>query len=108
MSEYNRITYCDVAECCEICPKYGDDCDGYHREVWEYDGFEYFGETEQSKRKLCCTCKHRTPHVTHDTCDIDGHVMGQFEILKRCCDRWEKDEACIHRRRMLREDGDTE
>ena len=43
MSEYNRITYCDVAECCEICPKYGDDCDGYHREVWEYDGFEFNG-----------------------------------------------------------------
>lgn len=58
-----------------------------------YDGFEYFGETEPSKRKLCCTCEHRTPHVAYDTCDIDGHVMGLFETLKRCCDRWEKDEG---------------
>ena len=58
-----------------------------------YDGFEHFGETEPNKRKLCCTCKHRIPYVAYDTCDIDGHVMEQFEILKRCCDRWEKDEG---------------
>ena len=91
MSGYDRITYCDVVECCETCPRYGDDCDG--REVWEYDGFEYFGETEPRKRELCCTCKHRTPHVAYDTCGIDGHVMGLFETLKRCCERWEKDEG---------------
>lgn len=58
-----------------------------------YDGFEHFGETEPSKRKLCCTCKHRIPYVAYDTCDIDEHVMGQFEILKRCCESWEKDEG---------------
>ena len=29
MSSYDRITYCDVVECCETCPRYGDDCDGY-------------------------------------------------------------------------------
>ena len=28
MSSYDRITYCDVVECCETCPRYGDDCDG--------------------------------------------------------------------------------
>ena len=27
----DRITYCDVVECCEECPKYGDDCDGDKR-----------------------------------------------------------------------------
>lgn len=29
MSDYDRIIYCDVVECCETCPRYGDDCDGY-------------------------------------------------------------------------------
>jgi hypothetical protein len=24
----DRVTYCDVFECCEECPRYGDDCDG--------------------------------------------------------------------------------
>ena len=91
MSGYDRITYCDVVECCEMCPRYGDDCDG--RDVWEYDGFEYYGETEPNERKLCCTCKHRTQYVAYDTCDIDGHVMGLFETLKRCCESWEKDEG---------------
>ena len=28
MSCYDRITYCYVVECCETCPRYGDDCDG--------------------------------------------------------------------------------
>jgi hypothetical protein len=28
MSGYDRVTYCDVVECCEECPRYGDDCDG--------------------------------------------------------------------------------
>ena len=32
MSCYDRITYCDVVECCETCPGYGDDCDGYLEE----------------------------------------------------------------------------
>lgn len=27
----DRITYCDIVECCEDCPKYGDDCDGEKR-----------------------------------------------------------------------------
>lgn len=31
MADYDRITYCDVVECCETCPRYGDDCDG-----WQY------------------------------------------------------------------------
>ena len=28
MSGYDRVTYCEVVECCETCPRYGDDCDG--------------------------------------------------------------------------------
>ena len=28
MADYDRIIYCDVVECCETCPRYGDDCDG--------------------------------------------------------------------------------
>ena len=28
MAGYDRITYCDVVECCKTCPRYGDDCDG--------------------------------------------------------------------------------
>ena len=59
------VRYCDIYSCSE-CPRYGDDCGGHRCEVWEYDGFEYFGKTEPSKRKLCCTCKHRTPHVAYD------------------------------------------
>lgn len=31
MSDYDRITYCDVVEACETCPRYGDDCDGVKR-----------------------------------------------------------------------------
>lgn len=27
----DRITYCDIVECCETCPRYGDDCDGDKR-----------------------------------------------------------------------------
>ena len=32
MADYDRIIYCDVVECCETCPVYGDDCDGYLEE----------------------------------------------------------------------------
>lgn len=28
------VTYCDVVDCCEDCPRYGDDCDG---EEEDYD-----------------------------------------------------------------------
>ena len=28
MADYDKITYCDVVECCEMCPRCGDDCDG--------------------------------------------------------------------------------
>ena len=31
MSGYDRVTYCDVVECCEMCPMYGYDCDGDKR-----------------------------------------------------------------------------
>ena len=24
----DRITQCDVVDCCEDCPRYADDCDG--------------------------------------------------------------------------------
>ena len=27
----DRITYCDIVECCKECPRYGDDCDGDKR-----------------------------------------------------------------------------
>lgn len=26
------ITYCDIVECCEDCPRYGDDCDGKEKD----------------------------------------------------------------------------
>ena len=28
------VTYCDVCESCEDCPRYGDDCDGKEIEEW--------------------------------------------------------------------------
>ena len=89
------VTFCDVFECCEECPRYGDDCDGRGEDdapsaeavqgEWEHWGSPFSDESEVIDTIVCSVCGARfiepkdEPKGEYNYCPNCGAIMGGAE-----------------------------